>query len=88
MSFEEGHAALFDCCNINGWVRIPDDIELPDNQQDRDMIAHELLVKFQMAERHPMVELCEAYKKVRGGPLMSYEATGGGARHSTGHLPH
>ena len=62
MGYEEGHAAVFDR-NINGWVRVPDDIELPDNQQDRDMIARELLVKFQMSERHPMVELREAYKK-------------------------
>ena len=62
MGYEEGHAAVFDR-NINGWVRVPDDIELPDNQQDRDMIARELLIKFQMSERHPMVQLREAYKK-------------------------
>ena len=62
MGYEEGHAAVFDR-NINGWVRVPDDIDLPDNQQDRDMIARELLVKFQMSERHPMVELREAYRK-------------------------
>ena len=36
---------------------------LPDNQQDRDMIARELLVKFQMSVRRPMVQLREAYKK-------------------------
>ena len=62
MGYEEGHAAVFDR-NINGWVRVPDDIELPDNQQDRDMIARELLVKFQMSEHHPMVELRKAYTK-------------------------
>ena len=62
MGYEEGHAAVFDR-NINGWVRVPDGIELPDNQQDRDMIARELLIKFQMSERHPLVELREAYKK-------------------------
>ena len=62
MGYEEGHAAVFDR-NINGWVRVPDDIELPDNQQDRDMIARELLVKFQMSERHPMVQLRDAYRK-------------------------
>ena len=62
MGYEEGHAAVFDR-NINGWVRVPDDIELPDNQQDRDMIARELLIKFQMSERHPMVQLREAYTK-------------------------
>ena len=62
MGYEEGHAAVFDR-NINGWVRVPDDIELPDNQQDRDMIARELLIKFQMSERHPLVQLRGAYKK-------------------------
>ena len=62
MGYEEGHAAVFDR-NINGWVRVPDDIALPDNQQDRDMIARELLIKFQMSERHPLVQLREAYKK-------------------------
>ena len=62
MGYEEGHAAVFDR-NINGWVRVPDDVELPDNQQDRDMIARELLIKFQMSERHPMVQLREAYRK-------------------------
>ena len=62
MGYEEGHAAVFDR-NINGWVRVPDDIVLPDNQQDRDMIARELLIKFQMSERHPLVQLREAYKK-------------------------
>ena len=62
MGYEEGHAAVFDR-NINGWVRVPDDIDLPDNQQDRDMIARELLIKFQMSEHHPMVELRKAYKK-------------------------
>ena len=62
MGYEEGHAAVFDR-NINGWVRVPDDIELPDNQQDRDMIARELLIKFQMSKHHPLVQLREAYKK-------------------------
>ena len=62
MGYEEGNAAVFDR-NINGWVTIPDDIELPDNQQDRDMIARELLVKFQMSKSHPMVDLMNAYKK-------------------------
>ncbi len=42
---------------------IPEDIELPGNQQDRDMIARELLVKFQMASGHPMVDLRKAYEK-------------------------
>ena len=62
MGYEEGNAAVFDR-NINGWVRVPEDIHLPDNQQDRDMIARELLIKFQMSERHPLVQLRGAYKK-------------------------
>ncbi len=62
MGYEEGNPAVFDR-NINGWVTIPDNIELPDNQQDRDMIARELLVKFQMAKNHPLVDLRNAYEK-------------------------
>ena len=62
MGYEDGMPAVFDR-NINGWVRIPDTIDLPDNQQDRDMIARELLVKFQMSERHPLVALRKAYTK-------------------------
>ena len=62
MGYEEGMPAVFDR-NINGWVRIPDSIELPDNQQDRDMIARELLIKFQMSDRHPLVTLRKAYMK-------------------------
>lgn len=62
MGYEEGKPAVFDR-NINGWVQIPETIDLPDNQQDRDMIARELLVKFQMSKSHPMVDLVAAYKK-------------------------
>jgi len=62
MGYEDGKAAVFDR-NINGWVRIPDSISLPDNQQDRDMIARELLIKFQMSDRHPLVTLRKAYCK-------------------------
>lgn len=62
MGYEEGKPAVFDR-NINGWVQVPTDMELPDNQQDRDMIARELLVKFQMSKNHPMVDLMEAYRK-------------------------
>ena len=62
MGYEESNAAVFDR-NINGWVTIPENIELPDNQQDRDMIARELLIKFQMSKRHPMVDLNGAYRK-------------------------
>ena len=62
MGYEEGRPAVFDR-NINGWVTILEDTELPDNQQDRDMLARELLIKFQMSARHPLVELNEAYRK-------------------------
>ena len=62
MGYEEGEPAIFDR-NVNGWVRIPGGAKLPDNQQDRDMLARELLIKFQMSERHPMVELNKAYRK-------------------------
>ena len=62
MGYEEGLPAIFDR-NVNGWVRIPGNVTLPDNQQDRDMMARELLIKFQMSPNHPMVELRKAYKK-------------------------
>ena len=62
MGYEEDRPAVFDR-NINGWVLVPEDAELPDNQHDRDMIARELLVKFQMSEHHPLVELNRAYRK-------------------------
>ena len=62
MGYEEDHPAVFDR-NINGWVTVPKEMELPDNQQDRDMIARELLIKFQMSKRHPMVVLKENYGK-------------------------
>jgi hypothetical protein len=62
MGYEGDQAAVFDR-NINGWVTIPDTIKLPDNQQERDMIARELLIKFQMSENHPMVDLNNAYRK-------------------------
>ena len=62
MGYEEGRPAVFDR-NINGWVSIPENMQLPDNQQDRDMLARELLIKFQMSDRHPLVALNEAYKK-------------------------
>ena len=63
MGYEEGRPAVFDR-NINGWVTVPDNIQLPDDQQGRDMIARELLVKFQMSPRHPLVDLKKAYGKV------------------------
>ncbi len=62
MGYEEGRAAVFDR-NINGWVTVPESIDLPDNQQERDMIARELLVKFQMSPNHPLVDLRRAYEK-------------------------
>ena len=62
MGYEEDRPAVFDR-NINGWVTVPEEIDLPDNQQDRDMIARELLVKFQMSQRHPMVILEDNYGK-------------------------
>ena len=62
MGYEEGAPAVFDR-NNNGWIRVPDTLDLPDNQQDRDMIARELLIKFQMSPDHPMVVLNKAYRK-------------------------
>ena len=62
MGYEEGRAAVFDR-NINGWVTVPPDLKLPDNQQERDMIARELLIKFQMSDNHPLVALRTAYGK-------------------------
>jgi hypothetical protein len=62
MGYEKGKPAVFDR-NVNGWVRVPASIALPDNQQDRDMIARELLIKFQMSDRHPLVTLRKAYTK-------------------------
>jgi hypothetical protein len=62
LGYEEGKAAVFDR-NVNGWVMVPEGVKLPDNQQDRDMLARELLIKFQMSPRHPLVELNNAYRK-------------------------
>ena len=39
------------------------DVNLLPDQQDRDMIARELLVKFQMSPNHPLVDLKKAYRK-------------------------
>lgn len=63
MGYEEDRPAVFDR-NINGWVTVPDNIQLPESQQERDMIARELLVKFQMSKRHPLVDLKKAYSKL------------------------
>lgn len=62
MGYEEGRLAVFDR-NINGWVTVPEGMKLPDNQQDRDMLARELLIKFQMSRQHPLVGLKKAYAK-------------------------
>ncbi len=62
MGYEEGRPAVFDR-NINGWVTVPEDLALPDDQQARDMLARELLVKFQMSPNHPLVALKQAYEK-------------------------
>ena len=62
LGYEEDRPAVFDR-NINGWVTVPEDMDLPDNQQDRDMIARELLIKFQMSQCHPMVVLEDSYEK-------------------------
>jgi hypothetical protein len=62
MGYEEGQPAIFDR-NINGWVRIPKSLKLPDNQQDRDMLARELLIRFQTSPSHPLRDLNKAYRK-------------------------
>ncbi len=62
LGYEESRPAVFDR-NINAWVTVPKNMKLPKSQQDRDMIARELLVKFQMSDRHPMVDLKKAYRK-------------------------
>lgn len=64
MGYEEDQPAVFDR-NINGWVQVPADMKLPDDQQRRDMVARELLVKFQNSEEHPLVELYDTYSKVK-----------------------
>jgi hypothetical protein len=62
MGYEAGEPAIFDR-NINGWVRLPKSMTLPDNQQDRDMLARELLVRFQTSLKHPLWQLNAAYRK-------------------------
>jgi len=62
LGYEEGRPAVFDR-NINGWVTVPEGMALPDNQQDRDMLARELLIRFQMARSNPLADLKDAYAK-------------------------
>ncbi len=38
-------------------------IKLPDNQQGRDQIAREPLIKFQMSRKHPLVDLKKSCAK-------------------------
>ena len=62
MGYESSKPAVFDR-NINGWVTTPPNMKLPKDQQDRDMIARELLIKFQMSPKHPLVILKKVYQK-------------------------
>jgi hypothetical protein len=62
LGFEGTQPAVFDR-NINGWVTTPKNMKLPKDQQDRDMIARELLIKFQMSPNHPLMTLKKAFKK-------------------------
>ena len=63
LGYEAGRPAVFDR-NINGWVILPEGTGLPENQQDRDMLARELLVKFQMSKRdNLLLQLKESHKK-------------------------
>ena len=43
MGFEGDTPAVFDR-NANAWITLPKKIKLPKNQQDRDMLARELLI--------------------------------------------
>ena len=63
MGDEAGKPAVFDR-NVNGWVTTPPNMKLPKNQQDRDMIARELLIKFQMSPNHPLVVLKKHIKNL------------------------
>jgi hypothetical protein len=38
-------------------------MKLPKGQQERDMLARELLIKFQMSSNHPLVALKKTYVK-------------------------
>ena len=62
MGYEEGRPAIFDR-NVNGWITIPPDLKLPEDQQGRDMLAREMLIKFQMSKRNPLVTLMDTYRK-------------------------
>ena len=62
LGYREGQPAVFDR-NINGWVMIPEGMKLPEGQQDRDMLARELLIKFQMSDRHGLLQLERSHRK-------------------------
>jgi hypothetical protein len=62
LGYEGDLPAVFDR-NINGWLRLPAEMEIPEDQQNRDMLARELLVKHQMSPNHPLIALKNAYKK-------------------------
>ena len=42
---------------------VPAKMKLPKGQQERDMLARELLIKFQMSSNHPLVALKKTYVK-------------------------
>ena len=63
MGDEAGKPAVFDR-NVNGWVTTPPNMKLPKDQQDRDMIARELLIKFQMSPNHPLVIFKKGLSKI------------------------
>ena len=62
MGLEGDTPAVFDR-NANAWITLPKKIKLPKGQQDRDMLARELLIKFQMSPNHPLVQLKRTYTK-------------------------
>ena len=62
MGYEGDKPAVFDR-NANGWITVPAKMKLPKGQQERDMLARELLIKFQMSSSHPLVALKKTYVK-------------------------
>tara|TARA_B100001063_G_C16534620_1_gene438161 strand:+ start:74 stop:571 length:498 start_codon:yes stop_codon:yes gene_type:complete len=62
MGYEGDKPAVFDR-NANGWITVPTKMKLPNGQQERDMLARELLIKFQMSSNHPLVALKKTYVK-------------------------
>ena len=62
MGYEADKPAVFDR-NANGWITVPAKMKLPKGQQERDMLARELLIKFQMSSNHPLVALKKTYVK-------------------------